>query len=108
MVPPGDHDCDWKEYALKLQQQLADVAEKQRQQDEQLEALKRKLFGKSSEKMPAMDREVRRGKPADPDKRRRARQANAELRAKRVETEIVNVPVPPADKHCPKCGGSEF
>jgi transposase len=112
MVPPGDHDCDWKEYALKLQQQLADVAkefeEKQRQQQEQLDALKKKVFGKSSEKMPPMDREVRRGKAKDPEQRQRARRANAELRAKRLETETVNVSVPADERHCPKCAGEEF
>jgi transposase len=108
MVPSGDHDCDWKEYALQLQQQLADVAEKQRQQEEQLDALKKKIFGKRSEKMPPMDREVRRGKAKDPEQRQQARRANAELRAKRLETESVNVSVPADERHCPKCGGEEF
>ena len=51
-----------------LQKQLDDVAEKQRLQQEQLDALKQKIFGKSSEKMPPMEREARRGEAPDPDK----------------------------------------
>ena len=51
MVPVDEHECAWKEHALDLQKQLDDVAEKQRLQQEQFEALKQKIFGKSSEKV---------------------------------------------------------
>ncbi len=71
-----------------------------------MEALERKVFGKTSEKMPPMDREVRRGKKADPGQRQATRRANAELRAKKFETELVEVRVPDAERHCPKCGGA--
>src|SRR5688572_22273718 len=119
MVPPGDHDCGWKEYALQLQKQLADLADaqkkqlaevaaQQREHQEQLEALKKKLFGKKTEKMPPMDREVRRKRPSDPAQRLQTRRANAELRAKRLETELVKVPVPAEQRHCPKCDGKDF
>jgi transposase len=109
MVPPADeHDCGWKVYALALQKQLADVVEKQKEQQEQLEAVKQKLFGKSREKMPPMSREVQRGTHPDPEKTKLTRQANAELRAKKLETELIDVPVPTAARHCPKCDGREF
>lgn len=108
MVPESDHECEWKEYALTLQKQLDDVAEKQRLQNEQLEALRQKVFGKSSEKMPPMEREARRGEPPDPDQALAKRRANAELRAAKIKTETVDVKVPPADRHCPQCGGDEF
>jgi transposase len=119
MVPPGDHDCGWKDYALELQKQLADLADaqkkqlaevaaQQREHQEQLDALKKKLFGKKAEKMPPMDREVRRERPTDPEQRLQIRRANAALRAKRLETEFVPVPVPAEQRHCPKCDGSEF
>lgn len=108
MVPPGDHDCPWKEQSETLQQKLDAVLETQRRQQEELEALKKRMFGKKSEKMPPMDREVRRGTPADPEQRQRTRRANAELRAKKVETEVVDVPVPAVDRHCPKCDSTEF
>ncbi|MGC4095112.1 MAG: hypothetical protein QM756_45770 [Polyangiaceae bacterium] len=98
MVPPaGEHDCDWKDYALALQKQLADVAEKQKEQQEQLNALKQKLFGRSREKMPPMSREVKRGQEPNPEKTKLTRQANAELRAKKLETELVELSVPAAN-----------
>ena len=88
MVPVDEHECAWKEHALDLQKQLDDVAEKQRLQQEQLEALKQKLFGKSSEKMPPMEREARRGEAPDPEKSQVKRRANAALRAAKIKTEV--------------------
>ena len=88
MVPTGEHECAWKEHALDLQKQLDDVAEKQRLQQEQLEALKKKIFGKSSEKMPPMEREARRGETPDPEKSQVKRRANAALRAAKIKTEV--------------------
>jgi len=108
VVPPSDHECEWKEYALTLQKQLADVAEKQRLQQEQLEALQKKIFGKSSEKMPPMEREARRGEPPAPEKSLAKRRANAELRASKIQTETVDVKVPATDRHCPRCNGDDF
>lgn len=108
MVPTGDHECEWKEYALSLQKQLDDVGEKQRLHQEQLDALKQKIFGKSTEKMPPMEREVRRGEQPDPAKSLLKRRANAEIRAAKIKTEVVDVPVPAADRHCPQCGGNDF
>ena len=98
MVPVDEHECAWKEHALDLQKQLDDVAEKQRLQQEQLEALKKKIFGKSSEKMPPMEREARRGEPPAPEKSLAKRRANAELRAAKIKTETVEVKVPAADR----------
>lgn len=108
MVPPADHDCAWKEYAEKLQKQLEEVLAKQAAQQEQLEAVQRKLFGKSSEKMPAMDREVGRARGTPSGQRQKVRRANAELRAKTLQTEIVDLQVPAAAQHCPKCDGDDF
>jgi transposase len=108
VVPTGDHECEWKEYALTLQKQLVDVAEKQRVQQEQLDALKKQLFGKRGEKMPPMEREVRRGEVPDPEKSQLKRRANAALRAAKIKTEVVDVKVPATDRHCPQCGGNEF
>jgi len=110
MVPPSDdeHDCGWKSYAEQLQAQLKQVLETQQAQQAEVDALKRQLLGKKSEKMPPMDREVRRGSVPDPEAARQARRANAELRAKKLETEVVELPVPKEDRRCPKCGGDEF
>lgn len=108
MVPVDEHECAWKEHALDLQKQLDDVAEKQRLQQEQLEALKQKIFGKSSEKMPPMEREARRGEAPDPEKSQVKRRANAALRAAKIKTEVVDVKVPATERHCPACGGEDF
>ena len=105
MVPTGDHECEWKQYALTLQKQLDDVAEKQRLQQEPFDALKLKIFGKSSEKMPPMEREARRCEQPDPATALLKRRANAEIRDAKIETEVVNVPDPATERHCPQCGG---
>jgi hypothetical protein len=96
------------ERALTLQKQLDDVGEKQRLQQEQLDALKQKIFGKRSEKMPPMEREARRDEQPDPAKSLLKRQADAELRAAKIKTEVVDVPVPAPERHCPHCGGDDF
>jgi transposase len=74
----------------------------------ELDALKRQVFGKKSEKMPPMDREVRKQRPTDPEATQARRRKNAELRASRVETEEVHHKVPETDLQCPKCGGAEL
>jgi len=80
MVPgPEDHDCGWKQRALELEDKLSAVVG-------QLEALNRQVFGKKSEKMPPMDREVRKKRPPDPAVTQERRRKNAELRATRVVT----------------------
>jgi hypothetical protein len=81
-------------HALDLQKQLDGVAETQRVQQEQLDALKKQLFGKGREKMPPMEREVRRGEAPDPEKSQLKRRANAALRAAKIKTEVVDVKVP--------------
>jgi transposase len=108
VVPSDEHECAWKAHALELKKQLDDVAEKQRIQQEQLQALQKKLFGKSTEKMPPMEREARRGETPDPEKAQLKRRANAELRAAKIETEVVDVKVPATEHYCPQCGGGEF
>lgn len=108
MIPSDEHECAWKAHALELKKQLDDVAEKQRVQQEQLEALQKKLFGKSTEKMPPMEREARRGEASDPEKSQLKRRANAELRTAKIKTEVVDVKVPATEQHCPHCDGGEF
>lgn len=108
MVPPSDHDCAWKHQSEQLRRELADLGDKYKAQQEQLEALQRKVFGNKSEKMPPMDREVRRERPPDDSQRQQTRRANAELRAKKLDTQTVDVSVPADAKHCPKCDGDTF
>jgi hypothetical protein len=67
-----------------------------------LDALKRRMLGPKSDKLPPMDREVRKERPADPAVTQEKRRRKAERRATRVETETVKHKVPDADRICPK------
>jgi transposase len=96
-----EHDCAWKAHAQKLNDEVERLKA-------EMDALKRHVFGKKTEKMPPMAREVKRGQPSDPEQGQRTRLKNAELKAKVVETETVQVPVPEDKRSCPKCGNSEL
>jgi transposase len=96
-----EHDCAWKSHA----QQLSDDLERVKAE---LEAIKRRVFGKKTEKMPPMAREVKRDQPSDPEQGQLTRRKNAELKAKVVEIETVPVPVPQDERSCPKCGNAEL
>ena len=96
MAPDDDHKCAWRGEAEKLRADLDETRAK-------LDALMRKVFGAKSEKMPPMDREVRQGETADPDKTREKRRRAAELRATRAVTVEVETKVADADRVCPHC-----
>src|SRR5688572_27681250 len=99
-VPAAEHDCEWKERAEKLESELADVRHS-------LAALQKAVFGKKSEKLPPVDRELRKGTKSDPkvtaDKRRAARDAKAELPGRTIHHSVR-----PEDRHCPKCGSLDL
>lgn len=97
---PQGHHCPWREEALELRAQLAVVKE-------QLEKLQRHVFGRRSEKMPPVSEELRREKPKDPERTRARRQKNAEKKRGLPERKILH-PVPPEQRHCPVCGGTEL
>src|SRR5450432_3941397 len=103
MAPPpnDDHECGWKVFATELGQEMATMRA-------ELDALKRRVLGPKSEKLPPMDREVRKQRPADPAATQEKRRKNAELRAARVETETIEHKVPDADRVCPKCNGTKL
>ncbi len=98
VAPPedDDHDCGWRRKSVELEEKLEALMG-------QFEALKRQVLGKKSEKMPPMDREVRKKRPADPAETQAERRKNAELRATRVQTEDVPYKVPEAERVCPHC-----
>ena len=93
MVPPPDdeHDCGWKAYAKAQEQKLAELKEK-------LAALERRFLEKKSEKR-------KRGSklpPPLPPKKNPVAAAEARARTQefqsRLDTEIVPVPVPDAER----------
>jgi transposase len=102
MVPPDDdHDCGWKVRAADLEAKLEEVVAK-------MAAMERRLLGPKSEKLPPIDREVRKQRPTDPAATRVTRRKNAELRTTRVVTEDVPHKVPASDRTCPKCDGTDL
>lgn len=88
---------------------LASELEEQRRlgaaREAELEALKRKVFGKKTEKMPRPKDAMRKadGTKPDPKKRIDRRRANVEARAE-IPTEIETHMVAPEDSSCPACG----
>jgi transposase len=102
LIPPADdHECGWKKIALELAERISDL-------DARLTAIQRQVFGKKSEKMPPMDREVRKARPVDKAAVLERRRKNAELRASAVKTEDIAHPVPEAERRCPKCGKGDL
>ena len=101
MAPLDDeHQCGWRGFALEQKTELEQLRA-------ELDALKRAVFGRKSEKMPPMEREVRRGKKADPAETRRLRKERAVAKEKLV-TEEVKLPVPDEERSCPHCQGGEL
>jgi transposase len=102
MGPPADdHDCGWKIRAADLEAKLEEVRAK-------MAAMERRILGPKSEKLPAIDREVRKQRPVDPAATQATRRKNAELRATRVVSEDVSHKVPAAEHACPKCDGTDL
>ena len=81
------------------------------QKDEELRELKRLLFGRKSEKMPPIQREVKRAKKksssTDRDKTKEKRAKNAKVKAE-LPTEEIEHEVEESDCRCPHCGGTEY
>jgi transposase len=99
--PTAKCDCGWQAWAIELEAKIAALVG-------EMDALKRQVFGKKSEKMPPMDREVRKQRPADPAAVLERRRKNAELRASRVEIEDAQHRVSEAERRCLKCGRTEL
>jgi transposase len=95
-----DHACTWRDYALELEAKLAAMLDAQK-------SLERRFLGPKSEKMPPMDREVRRDRPADPAETQRKRRERAATKAQ-ITTETVKLDVPAEQRQCPKCGRKDL
>ena len=86
MSTAADHDCQYKAELVALRAEL--------------EALKRRVYGKKSERQP---RAPKLTPPADPALGRQKRQENAAAKQALPERRIEH-PVPDDHKACPKCG----
>jgi len=107
-MPPkdDDHDCGWRVYARELEGKVDTQRTDLDKLKNELAEMKRLLFGPKSEKMPTVDKELRKGKPSrrNGPGAQRKRRNNAESK-KQLETEVVEHTV--ADDHCcAACGGS--
>ena len=81
--PPDDHDCGWKTRATDLEAKLEKTAAKFEELATKMAAMERRILGPKSEKLPPIDREVRKERPADPAETLAARRKNAELGGRR-------------------------
>jgi transposase len=109
MGPPADdHDCGWKTRATDLEAKLEETSAKLEEVAAKMAAMERRILGPKSEKLPAIDREVRKQRPVDPAATQATRRKNAELRATRVVSEDVPHKVPAAERTCPKCDGTDL
>jgi transposase len=102
---PEDHHCAWREEAEALRDDLDGVTSKLSKVEEELEILKRHVFGRKSEKMPPVKDQLRvgdgRNSPAATAKRRERAEEKSQL-----PEQLVHHRVPEADRQCPKCGGT--
>jgi len=126
--PPNEnvHACDWREYAKHLEDKLREKEIEVAKQDEalakqdeesqglkeQLEAMKRRSFGRKSEKLPSTEREIRKQKQEENGEaqkaealRKRRENAVAKMKLKTIETAIA---VPEEKSSCPSCGSSKL
>src|SRR5581483_10775125 len=109
MGPPADdHDCGWKTRATDLEAKLEETSAKLEEVAAKMAAMERRILGPKSEKLPAIDREVRKQRPVAPVATQATRRKNAELRATRVVSEDVPHKVPAAERTCPKCDGTDL
>ncbi len=92
------HDCHWRKKAEELSKRVEELSQR-------IEQLERMLFGKRSEKMPSVKKELK--IPKDPSLMQATR---AERRAQRNDLPEVRYehPVAEEDKLCPKCGSHEL
>lgn len=104
---PQDHFCAWREEAEELREKLTEVEKKLATTDDamekmraQVDALTRAVFGKKSEKMPSLAREV--GKKPTRAETTKTRADRAAERSK-LPIEPVQHNVPDGERTCPTC-----
>jgi transposase len=93
---------DWREEALRLREQLIEL-------QAELDALKRHVYGKRSEKMPVLLKAHRRtrSKEVNAAEAKKKRQDNA-LQKKLLEEKTVEHKIPDEKRACTVCDGKEF
>ena len=109
MVPPPDeddaHDCGWKAYAkAQASEQQVEIADLKAQ----IAALTRIVLGKKSERQKSSKLPPPLPPFVTKEKTAAKRSALAALRDAQMETEIVDIPVPPDGRACPSCASDKL
>lgn len=99
--PPDDHDCGWKKHAEGLSAKLDAVMS-------ELQALKRQVHGKKSERRKSSKMPPAVVEPKTPEQTVQTREDTRRQRLDGMETQITPVAVPAADCRCPKCGSTDL
>jgi transposase len=102
VVPPVDeHECGWRDYALEMESKMQTVTAK-------LEALERRLFGKKTEKMPPPVPAPKGPRSPEQKEQSQAKRKTNAAAKQQLPTDIIQVPVPEEQRHCPHCERSEL
>jgi transposase len=120
---PDDHDCEWRARATELERELADTRrtlgaelDDTKQKFEAvvaaMQALERRVLGPKAEKMPTVTSTLKHERSEEEIEaareaalaRRRERQAQRE----KLRKETIIRHVTDEEKHCPRCGGTQF
>jgi transposase len=97
---PEDHHCAWREWAEVLEERVDTL-------EARLAVLERHVFGRRSEKLPAIKDQLRVGNGRNGDAAQERRRENAEKRAELPER-LIHHRVPDDKRVCPKCGGKQL
>lgn len=97
---PEDHHCAWREWAEVLEQRVDTL-------EARLAVLERHVFGRKSEKLPAIKSELRVGGGRNSAAAQARRRENAERRAGLPER-LIHHRIPDDKRVCPKCGGTQL
>jgi transposase len=108
-LEPTEHECAWRQEALALRAEVAELKQQLSAVVGQMQALERRVLGPKSEKMPPPVEELRRQESdEDAEARRLAalerRRERAALR-EHLRQETVMHHLTAAEAQCPKCGG---
>lgn len=100
---PPDHFCPWREEAEELRARLTTV-------EAQVEELRRRVFGRSSERLPPVSKELREQGADETARQAAAREKRRERAAARaaLPSPQVHHLVPPQERVCPRCGGTDL
>jgi transposase len=100
------HDCGWREIALEQEKKLISQEAKIISLESQLSELRRRIFGKRSEKMPSIKSELQKNGEINHDAGLKTRQERSNKAS--LPKVIKNYQVAAENRHCPNCNNKEM